>query len=81
MLNMGMNGYTVVALNALYGTPVTLGNVVLTVYLAAMAVGVLAGGWLTTQARRGRGDLLPRRHAACGAARGRGFRHGDADQR
>lgn len=52
MLNMGMNGYTVVALNALYGTPVTLGNVALTAYLTAMAIGVLAGGWLTTRTSR-----------------------------
>lgn len=45
----GMANYTVVALNALYGTPVSVANTALTAYLTAMAVGVLAGGFVASR--------------------------------
>jgi MFS family permease len=55
----GIYNYTVVALDALYGTPLTAANAALTGYLLLSALGVLAGGWLV-----GRTD----RHALVAAA-------------
>lgn len=45
----GMANYMVVALNALHGTPVNVANAVLTAYLTASAVGVLAGGFVAAR--------------------------------
>jgi len=48
----GMANYMVVALNALHGTPVNIANTVLTVYLTASAIGVLAGGFVAARTTR-----------------------------
>jgi MFS family permease len=52
ILSTGMNGYSVVALNALHATPLAIANTALTCYLTATAVGVLAGGFVVTQTSR-----------------------------
>ncbi len=52
LLSAGMNNYAVVALNALHGTPLTIGNTALTVYLVLMSIGVLAGGLVVTRTSR-----------------------------
>ena len=49
MISGGTYNYSVVALNALHGTPVTTGNAALTGYLTLSALGVLAGGLLVTR--------------------------------
>lgn len=49
VLSAGMNNYMVVALNALHGTPISLGNTALTAYLVVMAIGVLTGGFVTAR--------------------------------
>jgi MFS family permease len=49
MISGGINNYSVVALGALYATPVTTANAALTGYLALSAIGVLAGGLLVTR--------------------------------
>ncbi len=43
-INAGLQNYSVVAAQALFGTPVAIGNTALTAYLLATAVGVLLGG-------------------------------------
>jgi FSR family fosmidomycin resistance protein-like MFS transporter len=43
-INVGIQNYTVVALNAAYGTPPELGNTALTANMLMGAIGVLAGG-------------------------------------
>ncbi|RDV01903.1 MFS transporter [Undibacter mobilis] len=49
VMNSGMSNYSVVALGALYGTPVTIANTALTAMLTLSAIGVLAGGLLVTR--------------------------------
>ena len=49
VMNSGMNNYSVVALGALFGTPVEIGNTALTCLLMLTAIGVLAGGLLVTR--------------------------------
>jgi MFS transporter, FSR family, fosmidomycin resistance protein len=56
MISGGLYNYSVVALGALYGTPVTTANVALTGHLLLSAAGVLAGGLLVT--RTGRHSLV-----------------------
>ena len=52
MVNAGINNYSVVALGALYGTPVATANAALTGNLFLSAIGVLAGGFLVGRTRR-----------------------------
>jgi MFS family permease len=52
LLSGGMNNYSVVALNAINGTPLAIGNTALTAYLSLMAAGVLAGGLVVTRTSR-----------------------------
>jgi MFS transporter, FSR family, fosmidomycin resistance protein len=52
MISGGINNYSVVALGALFATPVTTANAALTGYLALSAIGVLAGGLLVTRTSR-----------------------------
>jgi FSR family fosmidomycin resistance protein-like MFS transporter len=56
LTTMGIYNYTVVALDALYGTALTAANTALTGYLMLSALGVLAGGWLV--GRTGRHALV-----------------------
>ena len=44
--------FSVVALNTAYGTPLAVANLALTAYLAAQALGVLAGGFVADLTRR-----------------------------
>ena len=48
----GIYNYSVVALDALYGTPVTTGNIALSGYLLLSAIGVLIGGLLVGRTTR-----------------------------
>ena len=52
MISGGLYNYSVVALGALYGTPVTTANAALSGNLLFSAIGVLAGGLLVTRTRR-----------------------------
>ena len=52
MISGGMNNYSVVALGALYKTPVTIANAALTGYLGLSAIGVLVGGLLASRTSR-----------------------------
>ncbi|HZP70526.1 MAG TPA: MFS transporter [Pseudolabrys sp.] len=52
MISGGLYNYSVVALGALYGTPVTTANAALSGNLLFSAIGVLAGGFLVTRTRR-----------------------------
>jgi MFS family permease len=52
MMSSGLYNYSVVALGALYGTPVTTANAALTGYLLLSAAGVLVGGLLVTRTKR-----------------------------
>ena len=52
MMSGGLYNYSVVALGALYGTPVTTANVALTGNLLLSAAGVLIGGLLVTRTKR-----------------------------
>jgi predicted MFS family arabinose efflux permease len=47
----GISGFSVVALQALYGTPLEFGNAALSGFLAAAAIGVAAGGVLADWTR------------------------------
>ena len=49
VMNSGMNNYSVVALGALFGTPVDTANIALTSLLMLTAIGVLAGGLVVTR--------------------------------
>ncbi len=49
LMNGGMNNYSVVALGALFGTPVGVANTALTCMLMLTAIGVLAGGLVVTR--------------------------------
>ncbi len=52
MISGGFYNYSVVALGALYGTPVATANVALTAFLVLSSIGVLAGGFLVTRTSR-----------------------------
>ncbi len=52
MATGGISGFTIVALGALYGTPLAIANLALSAYLLCNAAGVLAGGYVATRARR-----------------------------
>jgi MFS family permease len=52
LMSGGMFNYSVVALGALYGTPVATGNAALTTLLLLSAFGVLAGGLMATRTPR-----------------------------
>ena len=52
MMSGGLYNYSVVALGALYGTPVAIANTALTANLLLTALGVLAGGLLVTRTKR-----------------------------
>jgi MFS family permease len=52
MMSSGLSNYSVVALEAAYGTPVTIGNAALSGNLLLSAIGVLAGGLLVTRTAR-----------------------------
>src|SRR5215204_365107 len=48
----GIQNFSVVALEALHGTPLVVSNAALSGYLAMSALGVLAGGWLAMRTTR-----------------------------
>ena len=48
----GISNFSVVALTTAYGTPLSVANLALTAYLAAQALGVLAGGFVADLTRR-----------------------------
>ena len=48
----GIGNFSVVALTAAFGTPLSAANVALTAYLTAQALGVLAGGLIADRTRR-----------------------------
>ena len=48
----GYMSFSVAAIEALYRVPLAEANLPLTLYLAASAVGVLAGGWIADRARQ-----------------------------
>lgn len=50
--NAGMSNYSVVALGALYNTPVTIANAALSAQLVMSAVGVLIGGLVVARTQR-----------------------------
>jgi FSR family fosmidomycin resistance protein-like MFS transporter len=52
VISGGVYNYSVVALGALYATPVTSANAALTGYLALSSIGVLAGGLLVSRTSR-----------------------------
>ena len=52
MMSGGLYNYSVVALGALYGTPVAIANTALTANLLLTALGVLAGGLLVARTKR-----------------------------
>ena len=50
--NAGLQNYSVVALGALFDTPLTVANTALSAYLLLTAIGVLSGGWLAGLTKR-----------------------------
>lgn len=48
----GISNFSVVALGAAFGTPISVASIALTVYLSAQALGVLAGGLIADKTRR-----------------------------
>jgi MFS transporter, FSR family, fosmidomycin resistance protein len=50
--NGGLQNYSVVALNALYGTPAITANTALSANLTLAAIGVLVGGWVAGRTTR-----------------------------
>jgi MFS family permease len=48
----GISNFSVVALGAAFGTKISVANIALTTYLAAQALGVLAGGFVADMTRR-----------------------------
>ena len=52
VISGGIYNYSVVALGALYATPVTTANAALTAFLVMSSIGVLAGGLLVTRTTR-----------------------------
>ena len=55
-VSVGVQSYSIVALEALRGVPISFGTTALTVYLLLSALAVLMGGWIT--ARTDRHDLV-----------------------
>ena len=55
-VSVGVQNYSIVALEALWGTPIKIGTSALTAYLLCAAFAVLAGGWIS--ARTNRHDLV-----------------------
>jgi MFS transporter, FSR family, fosmidomycin resistance protein len=56
--NGGVQNYSVVALEALRGTSLTVGNLALSTYLLASAVGVLGGGYAAARTHRHDGLVM-----------------------
>jgi MFS transporter, FSR family, fosmidomycin resistance protein len=52
VMSGGLQNYSVVALNASYGTPIGIGNTALTAFLLLNALGVLAGGLIVARTSR-----------------------------
>jgi len=52
MAGYGVQSFSIVALGALYGTPLALANIALSAYLLMNALGVLAGGFIAMRAKR-----------------------------
>ena len=52
IMSGGLQNYSVVALNASYGTPIVVGNTALTAFLLLNALGVLAGGLIVARTSR-----------------------------
>src|SRR5215831_5410304 len=52
LANGGVQNYSVVAFQALRGTPLTVANVALSAYLLLSAIGVLLGGYAATRSER-----------------------------
>jgi MFS transporter, FSR family, fosmidomycin resistance protein len=50
--NAGLQNYSVVALGALFDTPLTVANTALSAYLLLTAIGVLSGGWVSGLTKR-----------------------------
>lgn len=51
-ISVGIQNYGIVALGALWGTPLPLATSVITVYLVCCALAVLAGGWISARTDR-----------------------------
>ena len=51
-VSVGTQNYGIVALEALWGTPISLATTAITVYLLMSAFAVLVGGWLTSRTER-----------------------------
>ena len=51
-VSVGVQNYSIVALQALWGTPISFGTTALTAYLLCSAFAVLLGGWITTRTHR-----------------------------
>jgi MFS family permease len=51
-ISVGIQNYGIVALEALWGTPLSFATTVITVYLVLCAFAVLAGGWLSARTER-----------------------------
>jgi MFS family permease len=49
---VGIQNYGIVALGALWGTPLSFATTVITVYLVSCAVAVLVGGWISARTDR-----------------------------
>jgi len=52
MAGYGVQSFSIVALGALYNTPLALANIALSAYLLMNALGVLAGGFIAMRAKR-----------------------------
>jgi len=52
LMGSGLQNFSVVALQALHGTPLAISNVGLSIYLATSALGVLAGGYVAMRTAR-----------------------------
>ena len=52
IVNAGLQNYSVVALGALFDTPLTVANTALSAYLLLTAIGVLSGGWVSGLTKR-----------------------------
>ena len=52
MAGGGIQSFSIVALGALYNTPLALANIALSAYLLMNALGVLAGGFVAMRAKR-----------------------------
>lgn len=52
MMMAGLQGFSVAALYALYGTPLEISNIGLSIYLTLSAIGVLVGGYVAMRTSR-----------------------------